>query len=75
MAIIASATFISQSGKSKQLMKKMFVSKASPMIVIKELLLEANRQAKITDQYSYVKGSYTTECSTKEWIAYLRERI
>ena len=75
MAIIASATFISQSGKSKKLMQKVYVSKASPMIVIKELLLEANRQAKITDQYSYVKGSYTTECSTKEWIAYLRERI
>ena len=75
MAIIVCAHFISQTGDIKILMKKMFVTKISPMLVIKELLLEANKMAKVTDQYSYVKGSYTTECSTKEWIAYLIERI
>ena len=74
MAVISKATFIAQDGTTIIRMNKSF-ARAAPMPVVKCMLTDINKSAKLTNQFSYVKGSYTTECSTKEWIAYLRERI
>ena len=74
MAVICKATFIAQDGTTTIRMYKSFTPTA-PMAVVKILLTDINKSAKLTNQFSYVKGSYTTDCSTKEWIAYLRERI
>ena len=74
MAVISKATFIAQDGTTIIRMNKSFPP-IVPMTVIKCMLTDINTSAKLTNQFSYVKGSYTTECSTKEWIAYLRERI
>ena len=74
MAAISKATFIAQDGTTIIRMYKSFAPTA-PMVVVKILLTDINKSAKVTNQFSYVKGSYTTNCSTKEWIAYLRERI
>ena len=74
MAVISKATFIAQDGTTIIRMYKSFAPTA-PMVVVKILLTDINKSAKVTNQFSYVKGSYTTNCSTKEWIAYLRERI
>ena len=74
MAVICKATFIAQDGTTIIRMYKSFAPTA-PMTVVKILLTDINKSAKLTNQFSYVKGSYTTNCSTKEWIAYLRERI
>ena len=74
MAVISKATFIAQDGTTTIRMYKSFTPTA-PMTVVKILLTDINKSAKLTNQFSYVKGSYTTDCSTKEWIAYLRERI
>ena len=74
MAAISKATFIAQDGTTIIRMYKSFAPTA-PMSVVKILLTDINKSAKVTNQFSYVKGSYTTNCSTKEWIAYLRERI
>ena len=74
MAAISKATFIAQDGTTIIRMYKSFAPTA-PMVVVKILLTDINKSAKVTNQFSYVKGSYTTDCSTKEWIAYLRERI
>ena len=74
MAVISKATFIAQDGTTIIRMDKSFTPIA-PMHAIKCMLTDINKSAKLTNQFSYVKGSYTTECSTKEWIAYLRERI
>ena len=74
MAVISKATFIAQDGTTIIRMNKSFTPIA-PMTVIKCMLTDINKSAKLTNQFSYVKGSYTTNCSTKEWIAYLRERI
>ena len=74
MAVICKATFIAQDGTTIIRMYKAFAPTA-PMVVVKILLTDINKSAKVTNQFSYVKGSYTTDCSTKEWIAYLRERI
>ena len=74
MAVISKATFITQDGTTIIRMNKSF-TRVAPMTVIKCMLTDINKSAKLTNQFSYVKGSYTTECSTKEWIAYLRERI
>ena len=74
MAVISKATFIAQDGTTIIRMNKSFTREA-PMTVVKILLTDINKSAKVTNQFSYVKGSYTTDCSTKEWIAYLRERI
>ena len=74
MATISKATFIAQDGTTTIRMYKSFTPTA-PMTVVKILLTDINKSAKLTNQFSYVKGSYTTDCSTKEWIAYLRERI
>ena len=74
MAVISKATFIAQDGTTIIRMNKS-CTRVAPMTVIKCMLTDINKSAKLTNQFSYVKGSYTTECSTKEWIAYLRERI
>ena len=74
MAVISKATFIAQDGTTIIRMNKSF-TRVVPMHVVKILLTDINKSAKLTNQFSYVKGSYTTDCSTKEWIAYLRERI
>ena len=74
MAVISKATFIAQDGTTTIRMYKSFTP-IVPMTVVKILLTDINKSAKLTNQFSYVKGSYTTDCSTKEWIAYLRERI
>ena len=74
MAVICKATFIAQDGTTIIRMYKAFAP-IVPMAVVKILLTDINKSAKLTNQFSYVKGSYTTDCSTKEWIAYLRERI
>ena len=74
MAVICKATFIAQDGTTIIRMYKAFTPTV-PMTVVKILLTDINKSAKLTNQFSYVKGSYTTKCSTKEWIAYLRERI
>ena len=74
MAVICKATFIAQDGTTIIRMYKAFTP-IVPMAVVKILLTDINKSAKLTNQFSYVKGSYTTDCSTKEWIAYLRERI
>lgn len=74
MAVICKATFIAQDGATIIRMYKSFTH-IVPMRVVKILLTDINKSAKLTNQFSYVKGSYTTDCSTKEWIAYLRERI
>lgn len=74
MAVIYKATFIAQDGTTIIRMNKSF-TRVVPMHGIKCMLTDINKSAKLTNQFSYVKGSYTTECSTKEWIAYLRERI
>ena len=74
MAIISKATFIAQDGTTIIRMNKTFTREA-PMTFVRWMLTDINKSAKLTNQFSYVKGSYTTECSTKEWIAYLRERI
>ena len=74
MAVICKATFVAQDGTTTIRMYKSFTPTA-PMTVVKILLTDINKSAKLTNQFSYVKGSYTTDCSTKEWIAYLRERI
>ena len=74
MAVICKATFIAQDGTTTIRMYKSFTPTA-PMTVVKILLTDVNKSAKLTNQFSYVKGSYTTDCSTKEWIAYLKERI
>lgn len=74
MAVFSKATFIGQDGTTIIRMYKSYTPTA-PMTVIKILLTDINKSAKVTNQFSYVKGSYTTNCSTKEWIAYLRERI
>ena len=74
MATISKATFIAQDGTTTIRMYKAFTPTAQ-MTVVKILLTDINKSAKLTNQFSYVKGSYTTDCSTKEWIAYLRERI
>ena len=74
MAVICKATFIAQDGTTIIRMYKAFTTMV-PMTVVKILLTDINKSAKLTNQFSYVKGSYTTNCSTKEWIAYLRERI
>lgn len=74
MAVISKATFIAQDGTTTIRMHKAFTPTA-PMTVVKILLTDINKSAKLTNQFSYVKGSYTTDCSTKEWIAYLKERI
>ena len=74
MAVICKATFVAQDGTKIVRMNKSY-TKAVPMTVIKCMLTDINKSAKLTNQFSYVKGSYTTGCSTKEWIAYLKERI
>ena len=74
MAAISKATFIAQDGTTIIRMYKSYAP-IVPMSVVKILLTDINKSAKVTNQFSYVKGSYTTDCSTKEWIAYLRERI
>ena len=74
MAVICKATFIAQDGTTIIRMYKSFTP-IVPMTVIKCMLTDINKSAKLANQFSYVKGSYTTDCSTKEWIAYLRERI
>ena len=74
MAVICKATFIAQDGTTAIRMYKSFTP-IVPMAVVKILLTDINKSAKLTNQFSYVKGSYTTDCSTKEWIAYLKERI
>ena len=74
MAVISKATFIGQDGTTIIRMYKSFPP-IVPMTVIKCMLTDINKSAKLTNQFSYVKGSYATDCSTKEWIAYLRERI
>ena len=74
MAVFCKATFIAQDGTTIIRMYKAFATTA-PMTVVKILLTDINKSAKLTNQFSYVKGSYTTDCSTKEWIAYLKERI
>lgn len=74
MAVISKATFIAQDGTTIIRMNKYF-SRVAPMQVVKWMLTDINKSAKLTNQFSYVKGSYTTKCSTKEWIDYLRERI
>ena len=74
MAVICKATFVAQDGTTTIRMYKAFTPTA-PMRVVKILLTDINKSAKLTNQFSYVKGSYTTGCSTKDWIAYLRERI
>ena len=74
MAAISKATFIAQDGTTIIRMYKSFTPMV-PMTVIKLMLTDINKSAKLTNQFSYVKGSYTTNCSTKEWIAYLRERV
>ena len=74
MAVICKATFIAQDGTTIIRMYKFFTPMV-PMNVVKILLTDINKSAKLTNQFSYVKGSYTSDCSTKEWIAYLRERI
>ena len=74
MAAISKATFIAQDGTTIIRMYKSYAPTA-PMSVVKILLTDINKSAKLTNQFSYVKGSYTTNCSTKEWIAYLRERV
>ena len=74
MAVICKATFIAQDGTTIIRMYKAYTPMC-PMSVVKILLTDINKSAKLTNQFSYVKGSYTTDCSTKEWIAYLRERI
>ena len=74
MAVISKATFIAQDGTTTIRMYKSF-TQIVPMHVVKILLTDINKSAKFTNQFSYVKGSYTSDCSTKEWIAYLRERI
>ena len=74
MAVISKATFIAQDGTTIIRMYKSFTH-IVPMAVVKILLTDINKSAKLTNQFSYVKGSYTTDCSTKEWIAYLKERI
>ena len=74
MAVICKATFIAQDGTTIIRMYKSFAPPV-PMTVVKILLTDINKSAKLTNQFSYVKGSYTTDCSTKEWIAYLKERI
>ena len=74
MAVFCKATFIAQDGTTIIRMYKAFTPIA-PMSVVKILLTDINKSAKLTNQFSYVKGSYTTNCSTKEWIAYLRERV
>ena len=74
MAVISKATFIAQDGTTTIRMYKSFTPMV-PMTVIKLMLTDINKSAKLTNQFSYVKGSYTTNCSTKEWIAYVRERV
>ena len=74
MAVISKATFIAQDGTTIIRMNKSF-SRVVPMQLVKCMLTDINKSAKLTNQFSYVKGSYTTKCSTKEWIDYLRERI
>lgn len=74
MAVISKATFIAQDGTTIIRMNK-YSSRVVPMNFVKWMLTDINNSAKLTNQFSYVKGSYTTKCSTKEWIAYLRERI
>ena len=74
MAVICKATFIAQDGTTIIRMNKYF-TRVAPMTIVKWMLTDINKSAKLTNQFSYVKGSYTTDCSTKEWIAYLRERI
>ena len=74
MAVISKATFIAQDGTTIIRMSKSF-SRAVPMTIVKWMLTDINKSAKLTNQFSYIKGSYTSDCSTKEWIAYLRERI
>ena len=74
MAVISKATFIAQDGTTIIRMNKYF-SRVAPMTFVRWMLTDINKSAKLTNQFSYVKGSYTTDCSTKEWIAYLKERI
>ena len=74
MAVISKATFIAQDGTTIIRMNKSF-SRVAPMTFVKWMLTDINKSAELTNQFSYVKGSYTTKCSTKEWLAYLRERI
>ena len=74
MAVICKATFIAQDGTTIIRMNKSF-SRVVPMHIVKWMLTDINKSAKLTNQFSYVKGSYTTKCSTKEWIDYLKERI
>lgn len=74
MAVICRATFIAQDGTTIIRMNKSF-TRAVPMTIVKWMLADINKSAKLTNQYSYVKGSYTTDCTTKEWITYLKERM
>ena len=74
MAVLCRATFVAQDGTTIVRMSKSY-TKAVPMTIIKWMLADINKSAKLTNQYSYVKGSYTTDCTTKEWITYLKERI
>lgn len=74
MAVLYRATFVAQDGTKIVRMSKSY-TKAVPMTIIKWMLADINKSAKLTNQYSYVKGSYTTDCTTKEWITYLKERI
>ena len=74
MAVICKATFIAQDGTTIIRMYKSYAPTV-PMTIVKLMLTDINKSAKLTNQFSYVKGSYTSGCSTKEWIAYLRERI
>ena len=74
MAVICRATFVAHDGTMIVRMSKSY-TKAVPMTIIKWMLTDINKSAKLTNQYSYVKGSYTTDCTTKEWVTYLKERI
>lgn len=74
MAVICRATFVAQDGTKIVRMSKSY-TKAVPMTIVKLMLADINKSAKLTNQYSYVKGSYKADCTIKEWIAYLRERI
>ena len=75
MAVIVKATFIAQDGTTIIRMNKSYSRVVVPMQIVKCMLTDINKSAKLTNQFSYVKGSYTSDCSTKEWIAYLKERI
>ena len=74
MGQIVKAKFISLTGKEVIVMQKHFLTTGSFAIIVPSMLEDLNKRAPITDKFSYIKGSYSSNVTRKEWMDYLKDR-